>query len=84
MDDLIKTLRSIQVDEDSEMSEQVIVCSQGKRYFIFHTCTIDTGLFILYHAYKVHSDEFRALFTSDALNIYKIIRRTFQLVETEG
>ena len=45
VDDLIKILRSIQVDEDSEMSEQVIVCSQGKRYFIFHTCTIDTGLF---------------------------------------
>ena len=57
---------------------------EGERYFIFHTCTIDTGLFILYHAYKAHSDEFRALFTSDALNMCNIIHRTFQLVETEG
>ncbi|CAF1344431.1 unnamed protein product [Adineta ricciae] len=56
----------------------------GKSYFIFHTCTVDTGLFILYHAYQAHSDEFRALFTSDALHIYTVIRRTFQLVETEG
>ncbi|CAF1314555.1 unnamed protein product [Adineta ricciae] len=53
-------------------------------YFIFHTCTIDTGLFILYHAYKAHSNDFRNLFTSDELGIFKIIRRTFHLVETEG
>ncbi|UJR24213.1 hypothetical protein I4U23_027180 [Adineta vaga] len=56
----------------------------GKRYDIFHTCTIDTGLFILYHAYKAHSDEFRNIFTCNSLDIYQIIWRTFQLVDTEG
>ncbi|CAF4153886.1 unnamed protein product, partial [Adineta steineri] len=56
----------------------------GEQYFIFNTCTIDTGLFILYHAYKTQSDDFRNLFLSDTLNIYKIIHRTFQLVDTDG
>nr|ACD54669.1 unknown [Adineta vaga] len=56
----------------------------GKRYDIFHTCIIDTGLFILYHAYKAHSDEFRNIFTYNSLDIYQIIWRTFQLVDAEG
>ncbi|CAF4028148.1 unnamed protein product, partial [Adineta steineri] len=56
----------------------------GEHYFIFHTCTVDTGLFILYHAYKTQSDDFRNLFLSDTLSIYKIIHRTFQLVDTNG
>jgi hypothetical protein len=56
----------------------------GRTYFIYHTCTIDTGLFILYHAYKAQSDEFRSLLASDALDAYRILHRTFQLVDTEG
>ena len=56
----------------------------GERFSIFNTCPLDTGLFILYHAYKTGTDGFRKLFTSDALEAYKFLRHTFQLVETDG
>ena len=51
---------------------------------IYYTCTIDTGLFVLYHAYKAGTDDFRNLFESDTLEAYTLLRRTFQLVESDG
>ena len=42
----------------------------GKHFSIFHTCPIDTGLFILYHAYKASTDDSRKLIASDTLESY--------------
>ena len=56
----------------------------GEIYSIFHTCPIDTGLFVLYHAYKAGTDKFRDLFEDNTLEAYTFLRRTFQLVETDG
>jgi hypothetical protein len=56
----------------------------GEYFSIFHTCPIDTGLFVLYYAYKAGTDDFRILFESDTLHACTLLRRTFQLVESDG
>lgn len=55
-----------------------------EHFSIYHTCAIDTGLFILYHAYKSGTDDFRNLFESDTLETYTFLRHTFRLIETHG
>ena len=57
---------------------------EGNMFSVTNTCPLDTGLFILYHAYKAASENFRALFESDTLPAFEDIRRTFQLVEGDG
>ncbi|CAF1538415.1 unnamed protein product, partial [Didymodactylos carnosus] len=56
----------------------------GEYFSVFHTCSLDTGLFVLYHAYKAGTDDFRQLFEIDTLEIYAFLHRTFQLVESNG
>jgi hypothetical protein len=56
----------------------------GERFFIFNTCPIDTGLFILYHAYKAGTDHFRNLFESSTLDASKLLRHIFRLIEKDG
>jgi len=57
----------------------------ANQYFsIINTCPVDTGLFVLYHAYKAGTDAFRNLFESDALEAYTFLRRTFKLIESDG
>ena len=56
----------------------------GEYYSVFNTCPIDTGLFVLYHAYKSSTEEFRNLLEEDTLEIYTLLRRTFQFVESNG
>ena len=55
---------------------------EGKIYSVTNTCPLDTGLFILYYAYKAGTYNFRNLFERDTLEIYGTLRRTFQLVES--
>lgn len=56
---------------------------EGKIYSVTQTCPLDTGLFILYFAYRTGTSEFRDLFERDTLEIYTTLRRTFQLVESD-
>jgi hypothetical protein len=56
----------------------------GETFTIFHTCPVDTGLFVLYHAYKAGTDNFRNLLEADTLEAYTFLRRTFQLVDSDG
>ena len=56
----------------------------GENFSIYHTCPLDTGLFILYYAYKAGTDEFRNLIASDTLEAYTFLRHTFELIETNG
>jgi hypothetical protein len=51
---------------------------------ITNTCPVDTGLFILYHAYKANTDEFRNLFETNTLEAFITLRRTFQYVENDN
>lgn len=55
----------------------------GKIYSVTRTCPLDTGLFVLYYAYKAGTVEFRQLFERSGLEIYTTLRRTFQLVESD-
>ena len=57
---------------------------EGKIYSVTNTCPLDTSLFVLYHAYKAGTEKFRDLFERDDLNAIFTIRRTFQLVESDG
>ena len=57
---------------------------EGKVYSVTNTCPLDTGLFVMYYAYKAGKTEFRDLFERDAPEIYTILRRTFQLVDIDG
>ena len=57
---------------------------EGKIYSVTNTCPLDTGLFVLYHAYKAGTEKFRGLFERDDLDAFITIRRTFQLVESDG
>jgi hypothetical protein len=56
----------------------------GEYFSIFHTCPIDTALFVFYYAYKSGTDAFRNLLEDDTLEAYTFLRRTFQLVESDG
>lgn len=56
---------------------------EGQMYSVTNTCPLDTGLFVMYYAYTAGSFEFRDLFERDTLEIYSILRRTFQLVESD-
>lgn len=60
------------------------IIHEGQSYSITNTCPLDTGLFMLYHAYKSSGLDFQYLFESDRLPVYTTMRRTFQLVETDG
>lgn len=53
-------------------------------YCVTQTCSIDTALFALYHAYKAGTDKFRNLFESKILNAFVVLRETFQCVEKDG
>ena len=57
---------------------------EGRIYSVTNTCPLDIGLFILYHAYKAGTAEFRERFERDDLHSYATIRRTFQMVESDG
>ena len=59
------------------------VTYEGKIYSITNTCPLDTGLFVLYYAYKAGTPEFRHLLDRDTLEIYTTLRRTFQIVESD-
>jgi hypothetical protein len=56
---------------------------EGKIYSITNTCPLDTGLFVLYYAYRTGTPEFHHLFERDTLEIYITLRQTFQLVESD-
>ncbi|CAF4643666.1 unnamed protein product, partial [Didymodactylos carnosus] len=56
----------------------------GECFSIFNTCPIDTGLFVLYYAYKSGTDKFRNLLEDDTLEAYTFLHRTFQLIESDG
>ena len=56
----------------------------GEYFSIFNTCSIDTGLFVLYYAYKSGTDNFRKLLEIDTLEVYKFLRCTFQHIENNG
>jgi hypothetical protein len=56
----------------------------GQSFTIVNTCPIDTGLFVLYHAYKSSTDNFRNLFDIDTHEICTFLRRTFQIIESKG
>lgn len=56
----------------------------GRDFSVLNTCPIDTGLFVLYHAYKAGTDKFRNLFEVEIPDALKLLRRTFHLVEHEG
>jgi hypothetical protein len=56
----------------------------GHSFSITNTCSVDTGLFILYHAYKANTDEFRNLFETDILDAFITLRRTFEYVEHDN
>jgi len=38
----------------------------------------------MYHAYKAGTDNFRRIFESHTLDVYQFLRRTFELIETNG
>ena len=57
---------------------------EGKIYSVTRTCPLDTGLFVFYYAYRAGSEKFRQLFEDNALNAFTVLRRTFQLVESDG
>ena len=57
---------------------------EGKIYSVTNTCPLDTGLFVLYHAYKAGTKKFCDLFERDDLDAFIAIRRTFQLIESDG
>ena len=54
----------------------------NKSYSVTRTCLVDTGLFVLYYAYKMGTDEFRNLFENDALNAFIALGETFVYVES--
>ena len=54
----------------------------GQSFSVTRTCSVDTGLFVLYHAYRVGSDEFRNLFNNNEVNAFAVLRETFQYVES--
>ncbi len=56
---------------------------EGKMYSVTRTCPLDTGLFVLYYAYKAGTSQFRDLFERDTLEIYATLRRTFQIVDSD-
>jgi hypothetical protein len=56
----------------------------NQSFSITNTCPVDTGLFVLYHAYKAGTDEFRNLFENNALDAFTALRRTFEYVETDN
>ncbi|CAF0763660.1 unnamed protein product [Didymodactylos carnosus] len=56
----------------------------GRKYSVINTCPLDSGLFVLYYAYISYSDEFRALFDRETKLIYSNLRKTFQLVGSDG
>lgn len=56
----------------------------GEIFSVTNTCPIDTGLFILYHAYKTANQAFRAIFENGTLSCFAKLRQTFTLVETDG
>ena len=53
-------------------------------FSIINTCSVDTGLFILYHAYKAGTEKFRNLFETDVLDAFISFRRTFQYVDNDN
>lgn len=57
---------------------------EGQSHSVTNTCPLDTGLFILYHAYKSGGSEFRNLFETDRLPVFTTLRRTFQLVDSDS
>ncbi len=57
---------------------------KGKIFSVTNTCLLDTGLFVLWHAYKAGIKKFRSLFESEALAASVAVRRTFQHVESDG
>ena len=52
----------------------------NKSYSVTRMCPLDTGLFVLYYAYKTGTDEFRNLFEKDALDAFITLRETFAYV----
>ncbi|CAF4071420.1 unnamed protein product [Rotaria sordida] len=55
---------------------------EGQSFSITRTCPVDTGLFVLYHAYKAGTDGFRKLFENDTVDAFIALRQTFQYVES--
>lgn len=55
---------------------------EGQSFSVTRTCSIDTGLFALYHAYKVGNDKFQKFFDNDNLDALVVLRETFRYVET--
>ena len=60
------------------------IIHEGQLYSVTNTCPLDTGLFILYHAYKSGGSKFQNLFETDRLPIFTTLRRTFQLVDSDS
>ncbi|UJR13094.1 hypothetical protein I4U23_000118 [Adineta vaga] len=58
--------------------------SAGERFSVVNACSIDTGLFILYHGFKTATGDFHEFLKSNILDAYKLLRHTFQLIETDG
>ncbi|CAF4464362.1 unnamed protein product, partial [Didymodactylos carnosus] len=56
----------------------------GTKYSVINTCLLDSALFVLYYAYVSYSNQFRALFDRETKPIYCNLRKTFQLVESDG
>ena len=57
---------------------------EGQSFSITRTCSVDTGLFVLYHAYKASSDRFRNLFKNDTRDVFIALRKTFEYVESHN
>ncbi|CAF1014942.1 unnamed protein product [Rotaria magnacalcarata] len=57
---------------------------RGQIFTLLNTCSVDTGLFVFYHAYKAGTDKFRDLFEVSNLDALKLLRHVFHLVENEG
>jgi hypothetical protein len=62
----------------------VNACFEGRLYSVTQTCSIDTGLYALYYVYKTASDIFRLLFDLNTTPCHINLRKTFQLVDSDG
>ena len=56
----------------------------GESFSDTRTCSVDTGLFALYHAYRAANDKFRNLLENNTLDVFIALCKTFQRVEDDG
>lgn len=56
----------------------------GETYSVIQTCSVDTGLFAMYHAYKARSNTFRELFEDELVDSVVTLREVFKRVEQDG